>query len=72
MPALVFRRLRAEALPFWIEVRGPGGDLLHREALYEFLQRLYAPMYTPDEFRFEELEIRLDGQPLLPVPKGNA
>jgi len=53
-------------------VRGPDGCLLHCEALYEFLRRLYAPMYTPDEFRFEELEISLDGQLLLPRSLGNA
>ena len=55
-----------------LSIYGPDGDLLHHESLYEFLRRMYVPMWNPDEFAFEELEIILNGRPLLPVPKGNA
>ena len=51
---------------------GPDGYLLHRESLYEFLRRLYVPAWQPDEFRFEELNITVNDQPLLPEAKGHA
>lgn len=59
-------------LPFRLEIYGPDGYVLHRESLYEFLQRMYVPEFSPDEFRFEELEFILDGRPLLPRAQGNA
>jgi hypothetical protein len=33
---------------------------------------MYVPAYMPDEFRFEELDITVNGQPLLPRSLGNA
>lgn len=58
--------------PFVLEVYGPDGYLLHHESLYEFLRRLYTPAWNPDEFRFEELDIIVNGQPLLPKAEGSA
>jgi hypothetical protein len=58
--------------PFALEIYGPDGYLLHKESLYEFLRRMYIPAWNPDEFRFEELDITVNGLPLLPRATGNA
>lgn len=55
-----------------LSIYGPDGDLLHHESLYEFLRRMYVPEWMPDEFRFEEMQILLNGAPLLPRSQGNA
>jgi hypothetical protein len=58
--------------PFVLQIYGPDGDLLHHESLYEFLRRIYVPVWHADEFRFEEMEFVLNGAPLLPRSQGNA
>lgn len=55
-----------------LQIYGPDGDLLHHESLYEFLRRIYVPVWHADEFRFEEMEFVLNGAPLLPRSQGNA
>ena len=55
-----------------IEIFGPDGYLLHCESLYEFLRRMYVPTWNPDEFRFEELGIVVNGSPLFPKAQGHA
>ena len=58
--------------PFELKIYGPDGYLLHHCSLYEFLQSTYHAEWTPDEFRFEELSIVVDGSPLLPRAQGHA
>lgn len=55
-----------------LEIFGPDGYLLVRDSLYEFLRRTHVSEWTPDEFRFEELDITVNGQPLLPKAQGRA
>jgi hypothetical protein len=40
--------------------------------LYEFLASLHTRLPASDEYAFEDLEILLDGQPVLPGSRGNA
>ena len=60
------------AQPFMLEIRGPDGDILVFTSLYDFLRRMYVQEWTADEFRFEELQIEVNGAPLLPKSQGNA
>ena len=55
-----------------LEIRGPDGDVLHFSSLYDFLRSTYVREWNPDEFHFEELDISVNGLPLLPKPQGNA
>lgn len=55
-----------------LEIRGPDGDILVFTSLYDFLRRTYVQEWTADEFRFEELQIEVNGAPLLPKSQGNA
>jgi hypothetical protein len=62
-----------EALsPFVIEVRGADGDLLAFSSLYDFLERTYVREWTPDLYRFDELDITVNGARLLPQAQGRA
>jgi hypothetical protein len=60
-------------MPFALEIYGPGGYLLHRESLYDFLCGLYHGNWPcPPEYLFEELDILVNGMPLLPRTRGRA
>jgi hypothetical protein len=53
-------------------VRGPDGDLLAFSSLYDFLERTYVREWTPDLYRFDELDITVNGTRLLPQAQGRA
>ena len=55
-----------------LEIYGPDGYLLVRDSLYDFLRRTYIPEWNPDEFRWEELDVMVNGRPLLPKAQGRA
>jgi hypothetical protein len=40
--------------------------------LYEFLKAQHMQTPAADEFRFEDLQIAIDGEELVPMPGGNA
>ena len=67
-------RARGQALaqPFMLEIRGPDSDLLLFISLYDFLRRMYVQEWTADEYGFEELQIEVNGAPLLPKSQGSA
>lgn len=48
------------------------GEVLHSSPLYEFLGALHTRLPASDEYQFEELQILLDGEELLPEPCGHA
>ena len=55
-----------------LEIRGPDSDLLLFISLYDFLRRMYVQEWTADEYGFEELQIKVNGSPVLPQSQGNA
>jgi hypothetical protein len=48
------------------------GLVLIQMPLYEFLKTLHTQTPAADEFRFEDLQIAIDGEELVPMPGGNA
>jgi hypothetical protein len=48
------------------------GNVLTSMPLYEFLAQSHAALPASDYFQFEELDIRVNGEELLPEPQGNA
>jgi hypothetical protein len=48
------------------------GLILIQMPLYEFLKALHTQTPAADEFAFEDLEIAVDGEPLLPTVQGHA
>jgi hypothetical protein len=48
------------------------GEVLIRMPLYDFLAALHTRLPAADEFAFEDLQILLDDQDLLPEPEGHA
>jgi hypothetical protein len=48
------------------------GEVLHRMPLYEFLAGLHTCTPAANEFRFDDLQILLDGEEVLPSACGHA
>jgi len=48
------------------------GEVLHRMPLYEFLGGLHTCTPAAGDFAFEDLQILLDGEELLPCACGHA
>jgi hypothetical protein len=48
------------------------GLLLARMPLYDFLRVAHSHLPDSEDFAFDDLEIRLDGEDLLPEPCGHA
>ena len=48
------------------------GEVLHRMPLYEFLGALHTCTPAADEFKFDDLQILLDGEEILPSACGHA
>ena len=61
------------AAPYFLEFRARhSGEVIFTSRLYDFLKQLHTQSPNGGEFSFEELQIVVDGEELLPTPGGHA